>query len=250
VLAFALTMTGCGGESSPPPSPPSPPKGPKIALSGGTTATEGKAMSFVGSTRVKLATETEGGTLGLELRGVNLNRTPRASFDHPDYVDKTPCVGSPCEWTVAPDAAAKYEFRAFLIDIGSHKASDRSQPVQIAWAPPPRPRDIVLLINGKKLPITALGDETDEYHKIPVAPQQVKALWKTDAGGTGYQVAISHGEATPDQTCSTGTSCIVPKKVPIGAGEEMEWQLELLTAKGKKLVSGFKVCVQGRGRAS
>jgi hypothetical protein len=47
--------------------------------------------------------------------------------------------------------------------------------------------------------------------------------------------------------CSTGTSCAVPEKVEIAADQEVSWEARIETTRGKKLVSGFKVCLDGKG---
>ena len=270
MAALCVLASGCGGSTSEtqttgstapatrssgtstakalPVAPAGGTKARKVVLTGGTGATGGKALSFAATTRAQLAAEKPGSQLTLELRGVNLGKSPKPDFAHPDYVSETRCIGpSPCRWTVAPEAAAKYEFRAFLVDLEGHKVSGLSKPVRIDWSAPPRPRDVTLLINGKKLPITALDgeDNEDNYHPIPVGKVHVKAVWKTDAGGTGYHVTISHANPAVDAVCTTGTTCEVKKPASIDKGMEQEWTVKLLTTRGKQLVSGFKVCLVG-----
>jgi hypothetical protein len=232
-LTLVLT-TGCGSASS------------SVELQGGTEATGGKALFFTATTDEGLAQVKVGSKLALELRGINLDSTPRATYDRADYVDKTRCAAEPCEWTVAPNRAATYEFRAFLVDIRNGKsAGDRSEPVEVVWDAPPRPRALKLLVNGKPQPITPLADTTDHYHDIPAGKLDVEAVWTGDASGTGYDVAISNSQPPVDERCSTGTSCRVPAKVPILENQEMSWVVKVQTSRGHKLVTGFKVCLKG-----
>ncbi|HEX4323676.1 MAG TPA: hypothetical protein VHZ77_03485, partial [Gaiellaceae bacterium] len=75
-------------------------------------------------------------------------------------------------------------------------------------------------------------------------PMQAEARWTTDASGTGYYVTISIGNKVYAR-CSTGTTCPVPQKLPLGVGDEVSWTLQLMTTKGKKVADGFKVCLEG-----
>ncbi len=206
--------------------------------------TGGKALLFSATTGEKLAQAKAGSHLALELRGIDLDSTPRATYDHADYVAAR-CAASPCEWAVAPDKAGTYEFRAFLVDFITGKSTGESQPVKAAWDAPPRPRGLKLLINGKQLPITPLESDIDEYKDVPAGKLQVEAVWTGDASGTGYEVAISNSQPPVDKRCSTGTSCRVDEKVPILAKQEMSWVVKLQTARGHKPVTGFKVCLAG-----
>src|SRR5262249_34728773 len=157
----------------------------------------------------KLASE-KGGVYAVELRGINAD-SGGASFDDAEYVAKTRCVASPCEWTVVPAKASTYEFKAFLIDLRNNKPEGESHGVKLDWAAPPRPEEIELLVNGRTPPSTPL--EGDDYSDFPHGPMQVLAKWTTDARDTGYYVKISAGDRVYAQ-CSTGTSCPVPEKVP------------------------------------
>ena len=232
-LLIGLALAGCGGKSS------------SVELQGGMEGTGGKALFFTATTGEELAQAKVGSNLALELRGINVTRTPRATYDHADYVG-TRCAGPPCEWTVAPDEAARYEFRAFLVDLRNGKSAGQSDPVQAAWDAPPRPRGLKLLINGKEQPITPLESTTDDYIHIPAGKLRVEAVWNGDASGTGYEVAITNSQPPVDETCSTGTSCRVPAKVPILDSQEMSWVVKVQTTSGHKLVSSFKVCLEGR----
>jgi len=234
LIGLTLVLaTGCGSSSS------------SVELQGGSESTGGKALVFTASTEKALAQVKVGSTLALELRGINLSDSPRATYDHADYVE-TRCAAEPCEWTVAPNAAGKYEFRAFLVDIRDGKSTDRSEPVEVDWEAPPRPRAIRLLVNGKRQPITPLDTGTDEYIDIAVGKLDVEAVWAGDASGTGYEVAITNSQPPVDEKCSTGTSCRVPAKVPILDTQEMTWVVKVQTTRGQKVVTGFKVCLAGR----
>ena len=80
------------------------------------------------------------------------------------------------------------------------------------WTDPPRPHDFEFFINGKKQTIESLVSG-DEYLDTPVGDLQAETRWKTDAGGSGYEVLVS--TAIPARktyaTCATGTECKVPR---------------------------------------
>jgi hypothetical protein len=113
---------------------------------------------------------------------------------------------------------------------------------------PPRPHALILLINGKRLPITPLTGGTDKYAEITEGPLRVQAKWTTDARNTGYYILVSTTEpqARDYLRCLAGTSCVVPQKVSVLRNQEMSWSVKILTTRGNKLVSGFKVCVEGQ----
>jgi hypothetical protein len=111
-----------------------------------------------------------------------------------------------------------------------------------------RPHNLKLLFNGKRLAMTSLTSSTDNYVSVPDRRLRVEARWTTDARGTGYRVVISTTEPQLRQyaSCSTGTSCIVSKRVALLAGQEMSWSVTILKIRGNNLVGGFKVCLIGR----
>ncbi len=232
IAIVAGTLTGCGSSGS------------SIELQDGSDATGGKALFFKASTDERLA--GSGGDFALELRGIDVAHK-NATYDRPTYHDKVRCIVLPCEWTVAPDAASTYEFRAFLIDQRKNKPAGKSAPVEVDWAAPPRPHALELLVNGKSMPVIPL-DGGDEYIDIPAGKLQVEAQWTTDARDTGYVVVISTAEPQDRvyARCSTGTSCLVPVKVPILVDQEVSWVVEVLTTRGGKVVTGGRVCLDGR----
>ena len=234
-VALVVALSGCGGSSRS-----------GVALEGGTASTGGKAIALSASTDEKLAAES--GKYELELRGILLGQNPPSTFDAPDYRAPYQCTGPPCEWTLTPEAAGTFEYRAFLLDTRDQKPKGESKSVQIQWTPSPRPHDLRLLINGKSLPTTPL-DGGDDYHDFAVGKMHAEARWKTDAAGTGTYVSI--GTEEPHEhvyaRCRTGTSCIVPQQVPIAAEEEVSWVLEVKTTHGDRVVAGFKICLDGRG---
>jgi hypothetical protein len=228
IAVVVAAATGCGSST------------PAVHLEGGTDAADGKAIVLSASTDAKLASQ-QGGVHGLELRGIDAD-SGDASFDEPDYVDKTRCALSPCEWTVVPAKAATYEFKAFLVDVVKESGDvGESNSVKVDWAAPPRPEAIKLFVNGKAPPTAPL--DGDLYTKFPAGPLRVEAKWAGDARGTGYYVKISQG-AKAYARCSTGTSCRVPGTVPLGTKDLMEWKVELLTTKGDRLAGGFRVCLE------
>jgi len=85
-----------------------------------------------------------------------------------------------------------------------------------------KPYALKLLINGHRLPITQFGGP-DRYTPVKAIKLRVVARWKSSLSGTGYKVVISTREPTVRtyRTCSTGTSCLVRKRVPILRGQEM-----------------------------
>jgi hypothetical protein len=215
-------------------------KGP-VQLEVSTSATGGKALVFTASTEKKLASQ-KGGLYALELRGIDKD-TANASFDHPTYVDPDRCVGgSTCTWTVVPATAAKYEFKVFLLDYVHDNTAGESNAVSLTWAAPARPQAIKLFVNGKTPPSVPLA--ADHYSDFPAGPMQVEARWTTDASHTGYYVRIS-ADGQVYARCSIGTACPVSKRLPLKAGNEVSWMLELVTTQGNKVTGGFKVCLEG-----
>jgi hypothetical protein len=109
-----------------------------------------------------------------------------------------------------------------------------------------KPHAVKLLINGKRLPITPFAGP-DRYNPIAASTLRVKAIWKGSLTGSGYKVQITTTEPTVRtwRTCSTGTSCLVPKQVPILNGEQMSWTVRLMISKPHfiKVVGGFMVCL-------
>jgi hypothetical protein len=234
-LVLVVTASGCGSSKSGSSKP-------GVELAGDTEATGGKALFFTASTDEKLSLE-KGGLYAVELRGIDLKRPQRATFDRPDYLDRHRCEEKPCEWTVAPNAASTYEFRAFLIDLRGNKSAGQSAPVEVDWAAPPRPHALKLLVNGKSPPTTPLDGE--DYSDMAAGRMQAEARWATDARDTGYYLTISIGDRVYAR-CTTGTSCRVPAKPKLGVDQEVSWTVKLLTTQGNKVVTGFKVCLAGR----
>jgi hypothetical protein len=228
-VVVAVTA-GCGGSGKH-----------DVQLDVSTNSTAGKALVFKATTAAKLASQ-KGGLYAAELRGVDTGSSG-ASFDHPTYVDPNRCVGgSSCEWSVVPAKAGKYEYEVVLLDLVHDKTAGESNTVDVSWKPPPRPQAIKLFVNGKtpkSVPLSA-----DNYSDFPAGPMQVEAKWTTDASNTGYYVHISD-DAGISATCSAGTSCRIPKAVPLAVGQEDSWTLELLTTQGHKVAGGFKVCLTG-----
>jgi hypothetical protein len=110
-----------------------------------------------------------------------------------------------------------------------------------------RPHALKFLINGKRLPIVPIVGGPDDYAAFHARAMKVEARWATDADGTGYHVVISTAEPAEKNyaTCSTGTSCRVAKAVPIGAGDEVSWNVKVVRTRDKQPVAGYKVCLMG-----
>jgi hypothetical protein len=233
-LALIVTASGCGSSKSGSSKP-------GVELKDDTQTTGGSALFFRASTGNKLA--AAGGLYAVELRGVDLKRPQRATYDRPDYLDRHRCDAKPCEWTVIPGPASTYEFRAFLIDLRSNKSVGQSRPMQVVWTAPPRPHGLKFLVNGKTPPTTPLDGE--DYSDMRAGRMQTEARWATDARDTGYYVTISIGDRVYAR-CSTGTSCPVRAKVRLPVDEEVSWTVKMLTTRGDKVVGGFKVCLTGR----
>jgi hypothetical protein len=108
------------------------------------------------------------------------------------------------------------------------------------------PHALKLLINGKQLPITPFAGP-DHYNAVNFSKLKVVARWKGSLTGSGYKVQISTTEPTVRtwRTCSTGTSCALPKRVPILNGEQMSWivRVEKTRHHFVKIVGGFMVCL-------
>jgi hypothetical protein len=227
---IAAVIAGCGGSGKN-----------DVQLDLSTNSTAGKALVLTATTTAKLASQKRG-LYALELRGIDTDSSG-ASFDHPTYVDPSRCVGgSGCEWTLAPSKAGKYSYEVVLLDLVHDKTAGESNAVNVSWAPPSRPEAITLFVNGKTPKTTPLSQ--DNYSDFPAGAMRVEAKWTTDARGTGYYVRISD-DAGISATCSAGTSCRIPKAVPLAVGQEDSWTLELLTKRGNKIAGGFKVCLTG-----
>jgi hypothetical protein len=92
-----------------------------------------------------------------------------------------------------------------------------------------------------------LDNGEDTYLPIRSGKLDVEARWTKDARRSGYSVVVSTTEpVTRDYAiCSTGTSCVVRKRVAILPNQEMSWTVKVVTTKGKRLVMGVRVCLAG-----
>ena len=109
-----------------------------------------------------------------------------------------------------------------------------------------KPHALKLLINGKQLPITPFAGP-DRYNPIKASKLRVEARWQGSLTNTGYKVVITTTEPHTRtwRTCSTGTSCLVGKQVPILNGEEMSWTVRIMKVKPHltQILAGFMVCL-------
>ena len=82
----------------------------------------------------------------------------------------------------------------------------------------------------------------------PEPKVEVEARWTTEASGTGYYVVVSTAEPEKHDyaTCRSGTSCLVPTKVPLVPEQTMSWPVTVKTTRGDKVASAFRVCLIGR----
>lgn len=75
----------------------------------------------------------------------------------------------------------------------------------------------------------------------------MQARWLGNLQGTGYKVVISTNEPTARtyRTCTTGTSCLVPKLVSIAHGQEMSWTVRIIKVQQHvtTILGGFMVCL-------
>jgi hypothetical protein len=210
-----------------------------VTLVASTKSTGGKAVVLTGT--LSPGVSQKGHLYSMQVKGFEVGSG--ASFDDPSYVNQDNCVGgSTCSWTVLPSKAGKYEYEVILSDLVHDNTVGEANAVKVKWTAPPRPKAIRLFVNGKTPPHVPLTG--DHYSKFPAGPMTVVAKWKTNARHTGYYVLISDDYGTKVK-CSTGTSCRVPKKVPLKAGSEDSWVMELVTTKGNKVATGFKACVNG-----
>jgi hypothetical protein len=234
--AFALTLAGCGGGDSDSSSA-------AVELKDDTAVTGGKALVLTASTDEQLV--QQGGDLVLELRGIDTSRTPRATYDKPDYAPPGQCTSSPCEWTLAPDEDATWEFKAFLVNLQTRATGGESDPLQADWTATPRPKDFTLVVDGKSYAAEEVVGATDTYLPVPPGTLDVEARWTGDAGSTGYAVVLTNGREV-EERCATGTSCAAPGEVPLQEEQELDWRLHVYTAQGNKLVESFQVCLVGK----
>jgi hypothetical protein len=110
----------------------------------------------------------------------------------------------------------------------------------------PRPHNVKLLINGKRWHLDTLNGG-DNYIDIRARKLRVEARWQTDARGTGYYVLISTSEPVSKDLarCSSGTSCLVPKRVPIAFNQEMTLTVKVLKRPSDMVAAAFKACLNG-----
>ena len=112
-----------------------------------------------------------------------------------------------------------------------------------------QPHALMLLINGKQLPIT-LFNGSDHYTAITSGRLRVEARWQGDLRGSGYRVVISttEPELKTFRTCTAGTSCLVSQLVPIVHKEEMSWTVKVIKVQTHHItvLGGFMVCLVGR----
>jgi hypothetical protein len=181
----------------------------------------------------------------VELRGIDLTKKPRSSYDHPDFV-RTGCLAAPCTFSVGRPASSRYEFVAFLIDSSTRRTLAQSAPVQTTWASNPV-NGISFLINGKKWPLQEVYLAEDDY--LPIAPGKLKveARWAA-ALPKGYSVTIATSEPVVKQyaACKAGIACRPAGAVPIAPQQEMSWQVTVLDKSGAP-VEGYQVCLVGKG---
>lgn len=215
---------------------------PSVDLAGGSSTTAGKSLSFAASTDAKLT--GAGGNLELELRGIDLTRSPRATYARPDYAGKR-CGSSLCRWVVVR-GISKYEFTAFLVDRRNGKSVGQSRPVRAVWAKPPLrpPQDVKYLINGTKLRSSELEKGTDNYLPIRPGRLQVGVSWTGKLNGTYVLITDSSSKTT--KTCSTGTSCVATRTARVRNKQEMSWSIQVLTLKGRKMLSNTIICLVGK----
>ncbi len=125
--------------------------------------------------------------------------------------------------------------------------SGQSRPARIVSPSALRPHALKLLLNGKRWPLELLSGP-DNYVGIPSGKLRVEARWQTDARGTGYYVQIATGEPLVRELarCSRGTSCVVPKTVPITKSQELTFTVKVVKTRGNKVVAGYRACLDGR----
>jgi hypothetical protein len=182
----------------------------------------------------------------VELRGIDLAKKPRSTFDHPDVV-RTGCFGSPCIFTVGRGAGSRFRFVAFLIDAATHKPIAQSAPLLSVWAPNPV-TGISFLINGKRWPLQEVYEAGDDYRPIAPGKLKVEARWAAPLS-KGVYITIATSEPTDKQyaACKKGTACRVMLAVPITPQQEMSWQVTVHDRTGA-VVDGFQVCLVGKSR--
>jgi len=215
---------------------------PTVSLRGGGQVSAGKSLAFGAATNATL-----GARYVVELRGVDLKRNPRSSFVQPDYRDPRTCKAQPCRWNVTSQVPIDYEFRAFVVDPRNGAASATSAGVRGTWAGGPQPHAFQFFVNGKRMKVNPSGG-VDVYLPVPAGRLRVEARWTTDARSTPYSVVLSMTEPQKATyaTCTAGTSCRVPKLVPIGKDQEMSWQIAVVTKNGRQVATAYQVCLVGR----
>jgi hypothetical protein len=214
---------------------------PTVSITGGGQAASGKSLPFTAKVNVKLGTR-----FALELRGIDLKRSPRSSFNQPEYRDPRTCKRLPCSWGVTSQVPIDYEFRAFLVDPRNGTPIAASAGVRGIWSSGPQPHGFRFFVNGKPIKLGPI-DGSDNYIEVPSGKARIETRWTTDAGPTAFSVVVSTVEPTDATyaTCKSGTVCRVPVRVPIGKGVEMSWHVSVVTKRGRQLVIGYQACLLG-----
>jgi hypothetical protein len=105
---------------------------PRVVLTGPAQA--------VGNVKYRVTTTAPlgrpGATVRMELRGIDLNKNPRSTYERADVV-RTDCKTSPCTFQVGQGPGAHLQFEAFLIDGTSFATIATSKPLVTTWAPSP-----------------------------------------------------------------------------------------------------------------
>ncbi len=109
-----------------------------------------------------------------------------------------------------------------------------------------KPRRLVLMFNGKKVPLQPIVGGEDEYAPFRGSTMVVSAKWTGSATGSGYFVRISTREPIVKTyaSCFRGTSCRVPGVIHLPARIYSSWHIEVVTTKGQKVVAGYQYCFQ------
>jgi hypothetical protein len=108
-----------------------------------------------------------------------------------------------------------------------------------------RPHALKLYVNGQYVQLVPIVGGSDDYAQLHATTMYVQAKWLGDAAGSGYFVRLSTDEPKTRvyAICATGTTCQTPKPVPLGIDLETSWHVEVVSAKTKKVVAGYKYCL-------
>ena len=108
------------------------------------------------------------------------------------------------------------------------------------------PANFKITINGMTLTNAQLSASSETYLPITTGRTRVNVRWTNDLRGSGYYVVVKDAGLNNRQRCTTGTTCNVVWNKTLRPADEMAWTIQIVRARGNKVVSEKNVCVVGK----